>query len=380
MLKILHVVNVAFVIPYFLGSQLSYMKKRGYDISVVCSPSAKNECYSRKYDFSYMEVPILRKFSFKADIKAIIDICRYIKANKVDIVNGHTPKGGLLAMCAAFIMRVPKRIYFRHGLLHETAKGWKKWIFVFSERFASALATDVVCVSPYLIERSIAEHLSPPLKMKLLNKGSCNGVDAYKQFNPQNVRNDFLHDLRTKYNLPNDAWVIGYTGRLVCDKGIVELIEAFLLLKNKIEGLYLLLVGPEEERDSLPCWVKEQINCDSRIICTGLIEEHIEYYYAMMNVLVLATHREGLGTSILEASAMEIPILTTSYTGSRDAVIDMQTGFYIDSVDTIVEKVLLLNNDIKLANRLGKAGRSFMLRDFDQHIIWNEIEKLYYYK
>lgn len=356
------------------------MKEKGYDIYVVCSPSVKNEYYSGKYKFLYMEVPILRKFSFKTDIKAIIDICRYIKVNKIDIVNGHTPKGGLLAMCAAFIMQVPKRIYFRHGLLHETAKGWKKWIFVFSERLASVLATDVICVSPYLLERSIVEHLSSPLKMKILNRGSCNGVDVYNQFNPQNIDNDFLHDLKKKCKLPNDAWVIGYTGRLVCDKGIVELIEAYLSLKNKIDNLYLLLVGPEEERDSLPCWVKKQINCDSCIICTGLVEEHIEYYYAMMNVLVLATHREGLGTSILEASAMEIPVLTTSHTGSRDAVIDMQTGFYIDSVDTIVERVLLLNHNIELADRLGKAGRSFMLRDFDQHIIWNEIEKLYYYK
>lgn len=378
MKNILHVVNIDFVIPYFLGEQLNYMTKRGYKIHLICSPSEYLKPLSIKYNFFYEEIPILRQFSFFTDFCSIIKICICIRKNKINIINGHTPKAGLLAMCAGFFMRVPKRIYFRHGLLYETSHGLKKVIFILSEKFASLLATKVVCVSPYLIERSIRDRLSSPTKLHLLYKGSCNGVDVYNKFNPVNVSIESKRLLRLKYNLPLDAWIIGYTGRLVKDKGIVELVEAFELLQKKYSKIYLLLVGPEEERDKLPLKTKHAMKCDNRIILTGLIENNIEYYYAIMNVLILPTHREGFGTSILEASSMQIPVVTTDFTGSRDAIVNGVTGLYTDGTPlSLVNKIEILYNDREYAINLGIQGRRFVEDNFEQQLVWKEIEKLY---
>ncbi|MFK1847892.1 glycosyltransferase [Bacteroides fragilis] len=164
MKNILHVLNVPFVISYFLGDQLLYMREKGYNEYIICSSSSSLADLSSRYLFYYKEIGIYRKFSILADIKAVIQICNYIKYHDMDIVNGHTPKAGMLAMFAAFVMRVPKRIYFRHGLLYETSTGIKRYIFVFAEKMASLLATDVVCVSPYLIEKSLKDGLSPKKK------------------------------------------------------------------------------------------------------------------------------------------------------------------------------------------------------------------------
>lgn len=379
MANILHVVNVSFVLPYFFGKQFQYMQEQGYQIYLICSPSLQLSDFSKKYDLSYKGISIKRHFSIISDLIGICKICIYIHENKIDIVNGHTPKAGLLAMAAAFLMRVPIRIYFRHGLLYETASGIRKKIFIYAEKVASFFSTDIVCVSPYLIERSIQDHLSSSNKMKLINRGSCNGVDVYNQFNPKNINLEFLDRLRAKLGIPKTACVIGYTGRLVKDKGIVELIQAFETLKKEYANLYLLLVGPEEIRDELPLTIKKIISNDNQIISTGHVEEKIEYYYSLMNVLVLATHREGFGTSILEASSMQLPVITTNYTGSRDAVLDGITGLYIDgSVDSIIHCLKNIYKNKGLAIDLGSNGRKFVIENFNQEMIWKEIEKLYH--
>lgn len=378
MANVLHVVNVDFVIPYFFGNQLNYMRNKGHNIFIVCSPSERLKTLSLKYGFSYKEIKILRQFSIITDFFSLIRICIFIRKHNIKIINGHTPKAGLLAMCAGFLMNVPQRIYFRHGLLYETADGLKRKIFIYSERVASMLSTKVICVSPYLIERSIKDRLSPLKKMFLLNKGSCNGVDVANQFNPLNISFENKMNLKSKYMLPMNSWVIGYTGRLVKDKGIVELVEAFELLCCKYSDIYLLLVGPEEERDCLPEKTKLSIAQNSRIVLTGLINNNIEYYYSIMDVLVLATHREGFGTSILEASAMKIPVITTNYTGSRDAIIDGVTGLYTTgNAMSIAEKVEKLYCDKKYAVKLGEQGRKFVQDNFDQYLVWREIEELY---
>ena len=98
-----------------------------------------------------------------------------------------------------------------------------------------------------------------------------------------------------------------------------------------------------------------------------------------MDILVLCTHREGFGTSILEASSMEKPVLTTSHSGSRDAIINEQTGYYIEMTATsLIEKISFYINNPEIKFKHGMNGRSFVLKNFEQEIIWEEIENRLY--
>lgn len=290
-MNILHVVNIYFVLPYFIGDQFTYFRERGCKMNVVCSPSEYLADYAKKQGFEYIETPVNRSISIKQDLLSIRNICKFIRKQKIDIVVGHTPKGALLGMIAGWLCRVPKRIYFRHGLVYETSHGLKRLILKTVDRIASACATQIVCVSPSVLKRSIEDKLAPAEKQIILGNGTCNGVDTKGHFNSANIDSNKLNELKAKYGIKDGDFVIGYSGRLVRDKGIIELVRAFDKLKAA-DSCKLLLVGMFEQRDALPEDVKSRIENDSRIIYTGFINGGMEYYYAMMNVYVLTSVRD----------------------------------------------------------------------------------------
>lgn len=281
--NILHVVNIYFVLPYFIGDQFKYFKEKGYNMNVVCSPSEYLSDYAQKQGFEYLESPVNRNISISQDFVSIRNICKFVKKQKIDIVVGHTPKGGLLAMIAGWLMRVPIRIYVRHGLVYETSKGLKRFILMSVDRLTSFCSTKVVCVSPSVLRKSIEDHLAPAKKQMIWHKGTCNGIDTLNHFNPAVIVPARLTGLKARYGIGEDDFVIGYSGRLVRDKGIIELVRAFDKLQLA-DNCKLLLVGMFEKRDALPEDIQERILNDSRIIYTGFINGGMEYFYSMMDI------------------------------------------------------------------------------------------------
>lgn len=375
--SILHVVNIYFVLPYFIGDQFKYLKDKGYDFHVICSQSEHLKGYSQQQSFKYLEVPILRAFSLSQDIKSLVQICKYIRRNKIDTVVGHTPKGALLAMIAAFIMRVPNRIYFRHGLMYETSKGFKRFILINIERLTSFCAKKIVCVSPSVAKISLIDKLNTINKQIVIGKGTCGGIDAISKFNPQNVNPIKIKSLQSHYNITSNDFVIGYCGRLVKDKGIIELVEAFNLLSTN-KNFKLLLVGDFEERDALPQRTIDVIISNLNIIKTGFVFNDIECYYKLMTIYVLPSFREGFPISVLEASAMQLPILTTKVTGCIDSIIDGVTGYYIENTaQSLYDKIIEISDNTNLET-IGYNARDFVLNDFDNTVLWPLLEKELY--
>lgn len=373
---ILHVVNIYFVIPYFLGGQFEYFRELGYELDVVCSGSPYLAPYARQHNFGYREIPILRSINPIQDFKSIRQICRYIKDRQVGIVVGHTPKGGLLSMVAAWLMRVPKRVYFRHGLVYQTSTGLKRFILMSVDRLASLLATKIVCVSPSVLEQSIKDKLSPAHKQIVLGKGTCSGVDTQGKFNPQNINPEKMSLLRQKWGVEDSDWVVGYTGRLVRDKGIMELVDALDLVKVNNPRLKLLLVGMFEERDALPQEVQNRIKNDPQIVWTDFQNEDMEYFYAMMNVYVLMSFREGFPTGTLEAQSMGVPVITTRVTGCCDSIVEGETGAFVSREPEELGKVIKAMSEGEITFSAERT-RSWVMDNFDNLRVWEEIKKLY---
>ena len=377
-MNILHVVNISFVIPYFLGKQLNWFTEKGDNEFVVCSDSEELKDFSERYNFSYRAIDVLRKISIKKDIKAVKETVKYIREINADVVTGHTPKGGLIAMLAAFITRVPVRIYFRHGLVYETSHGLKRSLLINIDRLASKLATKIVCVSPSVAKRSLEDKLNPASKQVVLVNGTCNGIDT-ERFCIDSVDKSKLNELRTKLGANDGDFVIGFAGRLVRDKGIIELVRAYKALRGVHPNVRLMLVGMLEIRDALPEDVVKVIQEDEGIIKTGYVGyAEIEYYYALMNVFVLASYREGFPTSVLEASSMGLPVITTKATGCIDSIIDGETGIFVnhDDKELLMALSSLYENEDK-RRMMGAAGRQYVIDHFNQELVWREIEKLY---
>lgn len=372
--KVLHVVNISFVLPYYIGDQFDFFMEKGVKFYVACQASKHLSEYSAEKDFIPKEVNILRKISPYEDFKAVYKLWKIIKAEKIDLVIGHTPKGGLIGLLAAYLAGVEQRIYFRHGLMYETSNGVKRFFLRGIEIFTGYLATKVVCVSPSVISLSNTERLSAASKNIILNKGTCNGIDALYKFNNVNIDIEHVFNLREMHGLSSEDRIIGYVGRLVNDKGINELLLAWKELLKVHSDIKLLLVGPLEERDSLSEEATSYIKNTPSIIYTGLIKD-VEFYYCLMNIFILPSYREGFPTVVLEASAMELPVITTRVTGCKDSIIENHTGVFVDlNPDDIKIKIDQYLNNPQLAKKHGIMGRSFVLNNFDQLKIWSEIE------
>lgn len=372
--NILHVVSVYFSLRYFIGDQFSYFGKKGYKMHVICSPNEYIDNYSKEQGFSYAETPINRAFSLIEDIGSIKFICEYIKKNNIDVIVGHSPKGALLSMIAGKLCGVKKRIYFRHGLVYETSFGLKRAILIAVDRLTSFCSTQIVCVSPSILKKSIEDRLASAKKQIILGNGTCNGIDTSSQFNPVCVDAASVSSLKEQYGINDGDFVIGYSGRLVRDKGIIELVDAFKKLSDS-DNCKLLLVGPFEERDALPDDIKGEILSNPNIIYTGFVDGNMNTYYAIMDVYVLPSYREGFPTGVLEAQSMGIPVVTTKVTGCCDSIIEGLTGLFVThNPEDIANKIDM----IRRSNIIdGKEGRKWVVDHFDSQIVWNEIEKLY---
>jgi len=361
------------VLSYFIGDQFDYFKRRGVDFYVACSPSEDLLEYAKLKEFTAFPLPIHKKITLVADLRTIRSLVRIIKDHHIDIVVGHTPKGALLAMTAARIAGVQRRIYFRHGLLYESSRGLKRGIFKYIERLTGSLATQVVCVSHSVLKLSNSERLSTPSKNLILHKGTCNGIDYEFTFNPQLISEAQINALRQQHGIKQQDRVVGFVGRLVNDKGIGELINAWKILLAREKNIKLLLIGPPEKRDAIGDDLKGFIEAEKSIIYVGLVRD-MAPYYRLMDVFILPSRREGFPTVVLEASAMEIPVITTKATGCIDAILEDETGVFTSLIPSeMSEKMQMYLNDQVLAKTHGRNGRQFIVDNFGQLSVWQEI-------
>ncbi|MGM8362792.1 glycosyltransferase family 4 protein [Flavobacterium sp. ARAG 55.4] len=376
--KVLHVITVSFVINHFFGKQFQYLKqKSGNEYHLGCTTSKNFIESSKELKYIPFEVEITRSISPLKDLKAIIKIYKYIKKNKIDIVVGHTPKGGMVAMIASYLAGVSIRIYFRHGIIYETSKGLKKKILKNIERLTGFFAKKVVCVSYSVKEISKIDRLNKPNKNVVLGLGTCNGIDTEEKFNPDNKNKQKVLALANSYNISSEDKVVGYVGRLVKDKGIDDLILAWKIVKMKIPKAKLLLVGPIENRDSISEYSKSQIKLDSSIIFTDFVQD-ASNYFLLMDIFVLPTYREGFPTVSLEASSMKLPVIITKATGCYESIKENKTGLFISNQpQDIADKILYYLENEDVAQKHGIEGRAFVQQNFEQTKIWDLIaEKL----
>lgn len=346
----------------FVSKQMKFMQDHGFDIHIVSSPGELLDEYGRDYGVTTHPLPMSRAISPAADAIAVMRLTRLLKRIKPDIVHAHTPKGGLVGMTAATAARVPSRIYHMRGLLTLTATGRKKALLSAAEVTSCEMAHTVICQSRSLRRVAVDDHLVDPVKAVVLGDGS-NGVDA-QRFAPQ-PDDTLRQEVRAKFGIPEDAVVIGFVGRLVGDKGIVELTRAWSGLRDRFPHLHLLLVGPFEERDPVPAHTRQTLEGDDRVHFQGFTKDTVPYY-AAMDVLTLPTYREGFPNVPLEAAAMGLPVVGTFAVGCRDAIANGQTGILVRERDAkaLEEAIGRYVAFPHLRTRHGDAGRERVLEKF----------------
>lgn len=355
---------------------LRHLEEAGFSTTMVSAPGALLNEVANSQGAAVIPIPMEREIRPFRDLVSLFRLYRTMKAVRPDVVDVSTPKAGLLGAMAAWIAGVPCRVYTLRGLRLETATGIKRGILWLAERVACACSHRVVPVSESLRMRAIELRLVSPEKALSLGNGSC-GVDI-EHFTPANRGSEKVARLRQRLGLTGDETVIGFVGRFVKDKGIRELVEAFRELSASRPDLRLLLVGDFEGGDPVEGEVRRYIESNPAVLRPGFVGDTAPYY-ALMDVFVLPTHREGFPGVPLEAQACEVPVVTTNATGAVDSVRDGVTGLIVPVNDAraLTQAIDSLLRNPGLRAEMGRAGRKWMQHDFRPEVIWQAHAEMY---
>jgi len=361
----------------FLRGQIAYMTVRGVSVAAISSPGKDLAEFVEREGVPTYPVAMARQITPWRDMISIWRIYRVLRRLRPHIVHAQTPKGGLLGTIAAWLARTPVRIYHIRGLPLMTATGARRRLLWSTERVACGLSHAVLCVSHSVRDVAIAEGLSPPRKITVLLGGSGNGVDAEGRFDPHREPAE-RERTRADLGIPPNAIVIGFVGRVVRDKGVVELAAAWSALRNAFPEARLLMVGPLEPQDPIPRDTEDLLRGDPRVHLAGKVRETAPFY-AAMDLVVLPTHREGFPNVPLEAASMELPVVATRIPGCVDAVQDGVTGTLVPvgASGPLKEAVEAYLRDAELRRAHGRAGRERVLREFRRESIWAALHAHY---
>ena len=374
--NVLEIINLFGSAKIFIGGQFSYLREHGYNMHLICSPNPELESFASEQGIKCKGIALNRQLSVLQDFKAYIEICKYIKQNDIDTIIAHQAKARLIAMLAGFTMRVPNRIIFAHGVLYETMHGMKRKIFICVDKIVAALAHKVVCVSPSVMKVRLRDKINKPEKQCLLNKGTCSGLDTQVLFNPSTYDKKEIIAIKSALGLQQTHFVLGFCGRIVRDKGIIELLDGFKLLKAEYpdKNVKLLFIGEKEVRDSVPQSTLKIIESDSDIVFTGRVDwSQMPKYYMMMDSFILPSYREGYPTVILEAMSMGVPCIVSRSTGCIDSIVENLNGIYTDiSPEDIKNQIVrLLNTEFR--DKLATNCRPYVVDNYDHSKVWPEV-------
>jgi glycosyltransferase involved in cell wall biosynthesis len=375
-IDVLHAVTVSLSLGLMRG-QLRYLKNVGFRPAALCSPGFQVEDMRTVESVPVFTVAMEREVSPVADLLSLLRIWRCLRNVRPMICNASTPKAGLLVGLAAWLIRVPCRVYTLRGLRLETARGLKRAVLHVAERIACGCAHRVVCVSPSLRQRAVELGVVRENKALVLRSGSSNGVDP-SRFAPTPERLAAAASILRQRGVKPTSRVIGYVGRLTRDKGLPELLIAFGLVQERFPDAILMVIGNYEAGDPVSPETHAAIEKGRGVM-------HVEFppeigpYYLAMDVLVLPTHREGFPNTVLEAQAAERPVVTTYATGAVDSISRNTTGLLVPVGDTnaLADALIALMSDPALAQQMGRSGRERVCREFNQETLWQSLVEVY---
>lgn len=310
----------------------------------------------------YQCIDIQRRISLGKDLKALVRLTRYFRAEKFDAVHSVTPKAGLLTAIAGFFAGVPHRVHIFTGQVWACRKGPMRWLLKMMDRVIVLLGNHFLVDGEGQRQFLIRNRVLTDNNSRVLGDGSICGVNLSRYSPSENTR----QMVREQLGIEPTKVVFAFMGRLNHDKGLYDLLPAFDRLASEREDVYLLLIGNDEEGVSSHFEEYTYLHATKNFCYYGPSNEP-ETTLQAADVFVLPTYREGFGTSVIEASALGLAVICSDVYGVKDAMVDNETGLRIrvGDVDSLYVAMKQMAEDPNLRFVLGKNGRARVVNHFD---------------
>ena len=366
MYKICYVVTIPLTIESFFIPQLQYLAANGFDVTVVCSNDSRlQEKLGESIRFYPIDIP--RGISVGGSIYALKTLTRFFKKEKFDLIQYSTPNAAFYSSIAAKKADCKVRNYHLMGLRYLGASGMGRIILKALEKIACYNSTSIECVSKSNMEMGIKEGLFPKEKVTVVWNGSTGGVDLSRfDFSK---RQQWRMEIRKELGYSGSDFVYGFVGRITKDKGIDELLSAFLELKDNSK---LLLVGNIEEDNHLDVELLAKAQQNSNIKFHSFASD-IERYYAAIDVLVLPSYREGFGNVVIEAGAVGTPAIVTDIPGPTDTIDRDKTAIVVPVKDSAALAEAMKQIPTMDYITMGQNAAKFAKEMFDSKVLCEKI-------
>ena len=376
--KLIRITTVPIALAYPLRGQPSYMHSHGFDVLMVSSDGKELELIRQQEICPHIVVPMTRKITPFQDLKSLFLLIKLFRKHKPAIVHTETPKAGLIGMMAAWLCRVPARVHTVAGLPLMVEKGMKLRLLQWIEKITYAAATNVWPNSESLRKYIIEHKFCSPKKLTVVGKGSSNGVDTAR-FDRNKLDPHVMEEIKSSFSYDPQLTYLLFVGRMVLDKGIVELVHVFIELQKKDPSLRLILAGQfEKSLDPLPKDIEDAIHHHPAIIHISWTNK-VEYYMALSQFFVFPSYREGFPNVLLEAAVMKLPVVCSRIAGNVDIISHKETGLLFNSQDEITlrrELEWALNNPEAVRQMTDKLY-DCIYHTFPREIFWEAMRKEY---
>lgn len=374
--KLIRTSTIPVSLNILLKGQLMFLNKH-YNIIAVSGKGKDLEEVAEREKVVVHKIEMRRNISLMKDLITLIKLYSFFRKEKPLIIHSITPKAGLLSMAAARFAGVPVRMHTFTGLIFPAHIGIMQKILIKMDQVLCACATNIypegVGVMNDLLSYKIT---SKPLKV--LANGNVNGIDS-SYFDPKLYSTEDKQKLRNDLKIQADDFVFLFVGRLVGDKGINELVEAFKRLDSEMgrkRNVSKLLMVGDFERDLDPLLPEKlsEIEINPNIITVGY-QSDVRPYFAISNALVFPSYREGFPNVVMQAGAMGLPSIVSNINGCNEIIIEEENGLIIPPKNTnaLYQAMFKFVVDRSLVNKLKTNSRRMIVERYEQQAVWDAI-------
>lgn len=373
MKKLIRITTVPISLDKLLTGQMCFMNNY-YEVTAISSQLEFLERCANNEKVKYFHLEMTRKITPIKDVIALLKLIRFLIKEKPLMVHSHTPKAGILAMLASKIAQVPIRLHTVAGMPLAESNGVKRKMLEIIEKLTYYCATKVYPNSKGLYDFILENKFTNKQKMKFIGNGSSNGINT-SYFSPDSVSEETKLELKKELLITNDDFVYVFVGRLVGDKGINELIQAFIKIQKNNYNLKLLLVGSQEkDLDPLKDSTLLEIKSNKNIISVGF-KQDVRPYLSVSNALVFPSYREGFPNVVMQAGAMGLPSIVTDINGCNEIIEDGINGILIPTKSSAAVEIAMkkLLNDKPYLIKLKMISREMITSRYEQKVIWESL-------